>query len=278
MQKRVITAVVAIAIFLPILIWSNTVVFALAMGVLCAIASAEMLRCVGLSRLYPISIPMIALGAVLPVLPYWLERATLEHIGVTALVVASLYLFAVMTFSHGKVTLQHVGNALLTGFYIIAAFCAMSALRYRTAVGEYVYLICFIGAWVTDTFAYFSGYLFGKHKLIPDVSPKKTVEGSIGGTLFCVLGMLLYGFIIQTISGGDVSANYLVLGVSGLAIAVVSQVGDLLMSAIKRTYRIKDYGRLFPGHGGVLDRFDSVLAVALVLAVFSSVGNLFTMA
>ena len=278
MQKRVITAVVAIAIFLPILIWSNTVVFALAMGVLCAIASAEMLRCVGLLRLYPISIPMIAVGAVLPVLPYWLERATLEHIGVTTLVVASLYLFAVMTFSHGKITLTNVGNALLTGFYIIAAFCAMSALRYRTAVGEYVYLICFIGAWVTDTFAYFSGYLFGKHKLIPDVSPKKTVEGSIGGTLFCVLGMLLYGFIIQTISGGNVSANYLVLGVSGLAIAVVSQVGDLLMSAIKRTYGIKDYGRLFPGHGGVLDRFDSVMAVALVLLVITAYFGLFTVA
>ena len=278
MQKRVITAVVAIAIFLPILIWSNTVVFALAMGVLCAIASAEMLRCVGLLRLYPISIPMIAVGAVLPVLPYWLERATLEHIGVTTLVVVSLYLFAVMTFSHGKVTLANVGNALLTGFYIIAAFCAMSALRYRTAVGEYVYLICFIGAWVTDTFAYFSGYLFGKHKLVPDVSPKKTVEGSIGGTLFCVLGMLLYGFIIQTISGGNVSANYLVLGVSGLAIAVVSQVGDLLMSAIKRTYGIKDYGRLFPGHGGVLDRFDSVMAVALVLLVITAYFGLFTVA
>jgi phosphatidate cytidylyltransferase len=278
MQKRVITAVVAVAIFLPILIWSNTVVFALAMGVLCAIASAEMLRCVGLLRLYPISIPMISLGAVLPVLPYWLERATLEHIGITALVVASLYLFAVMTFSHGKVTLQNVGNAYLTGFYIIAAFCAMSALRYRTAVGEYVYLICFIGAWVTDTFAYFSGYLFGKHKLIPDVSPKKTVEGSIGGTLFCVLGMLLYGFIIQTISGGVVSANYLVLGGSGLVIAVVSQVGDLLMSAIKRTYGIKDYGRLFPGHGGVLDRFDSVMAVALVLLVITAYFGLFTVA
>jgi phosphatidate cytidylyltransferase len=202
----------------------------------------------------------------------------MEHIGITALVVASLYLFAVMTFSHGKVTLQNVGNAYLTGFYIIAAFCAMSALRYRTAVGEYVYLICFIGAWVTDTFAYFSGYLFGKHKLIPDVSPKKTVEGSIGGTLFCVLGMLLYGFIIQTISGGVVSANYLVLGVSGLVIAVVSQVGDLLMSAIKRTYGIKDYGRLFPGHGGVLDRFDSVMAVALVLLVITAYFGLFTVA
>ena len=158
----------------------------------------------------------------------------------------------------------------------VAAFVALAWLRYRVPAGNYVYLICFIGAWVTDTFAYFSGYLFGKHKLIPDVSPKKTVEGSIGGTLFCILAMIGYGWLVQLISGGAVSANYLVLGISGLFIAVVAQVGDLLMSAIKRTYGIKDYGKLFPGHGGVLDRFDSVMAVAVVLAVISSITNLFT--
>ena len=90
--------------------------------------------------------------------------------------------------------------------------------------------------------------------------------------------ILLYGFIIQLVSGGTVSANYLVLGVSGLAIAIVSQVGDLLMSAIKRTFGIKDYGRLFPGHGGVLDRFDSVMAVALVLLVITAYFGLFTVA
>jgi phosphatidate cytidylyltransferase len=88
--------------------------------------------------------------------------------------------------------------------------------------------------------------------------------------------MIGYGWLVQLISGGAVSANYLVLGISGLFIAVVAQVGDLLMSAIKRTYGIKDYGKLFPGHGGVLDRFDSVMAVAVVLAVISSITNLFT--
>ena len=183
-----------------------------------------------------------------------------------------------MTFSRGKITLANVGSAYLSCFYIIAAFMALSLLRYRVAAGEYVYLICFVGAWVTDTFAYFSGFLFGKHKLIPDVSPKKTIEGSIGGTLFCILAMVGYGWIVQLVSKGSVTANYLTLAVSGLFIAVVAQVGDLLMSAIKRTYGIKDYGKLFPGHGGVLDRFDSVLAVALVLIVISSVSHLFLVA
>ena len=90
--------------------------------------------------------------------------------------------------------------------------------------------------------------------------------------------MVGYGWIVQLVSGGGVTANYLTLAVSGLFIAIVAQVGDLLMSAIKRTYGIKDYGKLFPGHGGVLDRFDSVLAVALVLIVISSVSNLFLVA
>jgi phosphatidate cytidylyltransferase len=88
--------------------------------------------------------------------------------------------------------------------------------------------------------------------------------------------MVGYGWIVQTISRGTVTANYLTLAISGLFIAIVAQVGDLLMSAIKRTFGIKDYGKLFPGHGGVLDRFDSVMAVALVLAVISSITNLFT--
>ena len=269
---------IAIAIFLPILYFSDTVIFAIAMALLCLVGCLEMLRCTGMVKMYALSLPILILATVMPLLPYACDTVKIEHISMLALIVLALYLFTIMTFSHGKITLSHVGNAYLTGFYIIAAFTALSLLRYRVLAGQYVYLICFIGAWVTDTFAYFCGFLFGKHKLIPDVSPKKTIEGSIGGTLFCVLFMILYGWIVQWMSAGDVVANYLVLGISGLFIAIVSQVGDLLMSAIKRTYGIKDYGKLFPGHGGVLDRFDSVLAVALVLIVISSMSNLFTVA
>ena len=276
MKTRIITAIVAILIFLPILYFSETVIFPIAMAVLCAVACFEMLQCTQLLKCYAISIPSILLGIALPLLPYFLEAASVEHIGVVAMIVIALYVFAVMTFSKGKITLANAGSAYLTTIYIIAAFVALCWLRYFVPAGNYVYLICFIGAWVTDTFAYFCGYFFGKHKLIPDVSPKKTIEGSIGGTLFCILAMVSYGWIVQLISNGTVTANYLTLAISGLFIAVVAQVGDLLMSAIKRTFGIKDYGKLFPGHGGVLDRFDSVMAVARVLAVISSITDLFT--
>lgn len=275
MLKRIITAVVAIAVFFPVLYFSQLWIFPAVISLLSLIACFEMLRCIGAIKHYAYSVVLLLISAGLPLLPFWFETSQVEHILVLTLIVLALYLFAVMTFSRGKITFSHAGTAFLTAFYIIAAFTSLTLLRYRVDAGNYVYLICFVGAWVTDTFAYFCGFLFGKHKLIPDVSPKKTIEGSVGGTLFCILAMIGYGWIVQTISKGSVSANYLVLGLSGLFISVVSQVGDLLMSAIKRTFGIKDYGKLFPGHGGVLDRFDSVMAVALSLLVICSLGNLF---
>jgi len=116
---------------------------------------------------------------------------------------------------------------------------------------------------VTDTFAYFSGRLFGKHKLIPAVSPKKTVEGSVGGTLFAVILTVLYGFVIGQVS--EATPNYIALAVVALVVSLLSQCGDLVMSLVKRRFGIKDYGKLFPGHGGVLDRFDSVVITAPTL-------------
>ena len=117
----------------------------------------------------------------------------------------------------------------------------------------YVWLI-FIIAFMTDTFAYFAGYLFGKHKLIPKVSPKKTIEGSIGGILGSTLICLCFGYYF------DINLGIIVfLGVLG---SIIAQIGDLFASSIKRYVGIKDYGKLIPGHGGILDRFDSVILVS----------------
>ena len=113
---------------------------------------------------------------------------------------------------------------------------------------------------------------FGKHKLIPDVSPKKTVEGSIGGIVFCALGYIIYGLLVSKFF--EVEMNIIALAVFGVLVSVISQVGDLAASLIKREYGVKDYGRLFPGHGGVLDRFDSVIAVASALMVLVYTYNI----
>ena len=121
-------------------------------------------------------------------------------------------------------------------------------------------LVC---AWGSDVFAYFTGRFFGKHKLIPEVSPKKTVEGAIGG-IVCAGGLaMLYGLIVSSLT--ELTPNYLVLALCGVILAAFSQIGDLIASLLKREHGIKDYGRIFPGHGGVMDRFDSILAIATVL-------------
>ena len=148
-----------------------------------------------------------------------------------------------------------------TVFYIIASFGALVLLRDRD-FGLYLLILTLYGPWISDVFAYFCGRLFGRHKLIPDVSPNKTVEGAIGGVVFCALAAMLYGFILTVVIGEIASVNYGALALIGALIAVISQIGDLSFSYIKRQYGLKDYGKLLPGHGGVLDRFDSVIFCA----------------
>ena len=138
MLKRIITAVVAIAIFLPVLYFSETIVFPIVMALLSLIGCFEMLRCTELIKKYALSVPVLGLSLALPLLPYWYDSETVEHVCLMALIVLALYLFTIMTFSRGKITLANVGSAYLSCFYIIVAFMALCLLRYRVAAGEYV--------------------------------------------------------------------------------------------------------------------------------------------
>lgn len=277
MKTRIITAVIAICLLVPILIFSETPALPIMLSLCSVIAIYEMMACIGQKKSLVLTVPLYLYAAGFPfLLRYAADPALVRQVTVVVCLVTSLYFFAVLTFSHGKYKLADIAIAFMTAFYIIAGFNAILFLHDYEPSGRYVYLAVFIGAWVTDTFAYFCGMLFGrggKHKLIPDVSPKKTVEGSIGGIIFCILAMVIFGIIINSIA--DLRANYIVLIGAGLLASIVSQIGDLCMSVIKRTYGIKDYGKLFPGHGGVLDRFDSVLAVAIVLAALCSFFNFF---
>ena len=126
-------------------------------------------------------------------------------------------------------------------------------------------LVC---ACVTDMFAYFAGLLFGKHKLCPKISPKKTVEGAIGGTLGGIVASVLVGYLIQPVLGTSVSLLHMAM--LGLVSAVAGQIGDLSASLVKRNVGIKDFGKIFPGHGGVMDRLDSILFVAPIVYCYFS--------
>jgi phosphatidate cytidylyltransferase len=132
--------------------------------------------------------------------------------------------------------------------------------------GRLLLWLVFVGAYSTDTFAYFSGVFFGKHKLCPEISPKKTVEGSVGGTLGCVVMLIIYGVLLEKTFGQTI--NYPKLAILGVLVAIISQIGDLTASIIKRKYGVKDYGSIFPGHGGILDRLDSIITTAPLVYIY----------
>lgn len=152
-------------------------------------------------------------------------------------------------------------QAMTTFFCFVYAPVNMSfvyLLRIRQ-YGIYLAWIPFI-AWVCDTCAYFAGRALGKHKLVPVLSPKKTVEGAIGGVLGSMAVGCIFGYLLYVNEIHNVSVFYIMLIVTFVG-SIISQVGDLLASGIKRNHNIKDYGALIPGHGGIMDRFDSVIFV-----------------
>ncbi len=278
MLVRILTGVVAFLVFLPFLIFSDTVAFPIAMAVCAVISTYEMIRCIGLHKKPYITIPLCLAAAALPFGVRFLTAYSAFGLAIAAALVLMLYMLAITTFSHGNVDITQSSTALLVSFYIIAAFSCMVYLCDHCSPN--LYLLVFIGAWVPDTFAYFTGRLFGKHKLIPDVSPKKTVEGAIGGVVFCILAFVAFGLVYNSLNAEAVAASdgmralpIWFMAIAGFLSAIVSMIGDLSMSVIKRHYGIKDYGKLLPGHGGFLDRFDSVLAVAVILAVAFGIAS-----
>ena len=254
-----------IAIFLL----SGTVVYPIIMTLLCIIGTWEMLGCIRQRDNALLSVPAMIVALISPLVSCFFGYGSV-------LVIVMLYIAVLLTesvFFDEKVKVKEVSEVFMTSLYVTLCFCALLRLRYIDVGAEYIYLLVFIAAWVTDTFAYFSGFLFGKHKLIPKISPKKTVEGAIGGVIFCIIAFIVYGIIVTNVL--DVQMNLAVLSVVGFFMSVVSMIGDLIASSIKRTYGIKDYSNLFPGHGGVLDRFDSIMILSpLLLFVVENVNLL----
>ncbi len=163
---------------------------------------------------------------------------------------------------------RYTTSKMMQVFFGVIYVGVMLSFVYLTRMADQglklVWLI-FIASWICDTCAYLTGMLIGKHKLTPKLSPKKSVEGAIGGVIGSALVGLLYGVIINL---GD--AAFISAVISGIG-AVISQFGDLTASAIKRNHDIKDYGKLIPGHGGILDRFDSVIITAPIVFILSEV-------
>lgn len=168
----------------------------------------------------------------------------------------SVYVFAFPRF--------HADQVMAAYFSLIYAPVMLSFVFLTRQLEHGIYLVwmIFISSWISDTFAYLTGVMIGRHKLAPVLSPKKSVEGAVGGVIGAALAGALFGVYI----GGVLNIDHIavVLAVVGGVGSVISQVGDLAASAVKRNHDIKDYGKLIPGHGGIMDRFDSVIFTAPV--------------
>jgi len=191
--------------------------------------------------------------------PLWCWLGMPHSWGLLGMLAFVAALFGEMMGSGGKLPVQKVALCLVAGLllpYLFAALIRIFALEQ----GRFLLMIPCILSFIPDSGAYFVGSFFGKHKLAPVLSPKKTVEGAIGGVVTGVLAVMLYALIL--LLGFSLQVNYLYAAIYGLVASLADIFGDLMFSAIKRQTGLKDYGNLFPGHGGILDRFDSIMIVA----------------
>ncbi len=264
MKTRILTGLI-LAILLVLVVFSNAYVITAAIVIISGVGLYEFYKATGLKR----HTGLCTLG-YLAGLAAVLRQYIPENCGMLVIYIFMLGLFLIMLKEHKNVSVTDTGLVVFSVIYIPLFLSTLIGI-YQLDNGIYYLWLVFIGAFMTDTFAYFSGYFFGRHKLCPDISPKKTIEGSIGGSFCSIAVVLLYGLLID--KGFGVELSYTKLAILGLLIAVISQVGDLTASIIKRKYGVKDYGSLFPGHGGVLDRLDSIIAVApLVYVYITTIG------
>ena len=256
MKTRLITAAVLVPLLFVVLYLCPNWVTAWLFAFMLAIAAYELLYSTGLVR----HVRMVIYSAAAAfAVPLWGHYGVGHAWTVLAVLGFVSLLFGEVMLSHTKVHFEKVVFCVFAGLAIPNALSAVVRIL-DGRFGEFMVMIPFILAFIPDSGAYFAGRFFGKHKLAPVISPKKTVEGAVGGLVTGMVCMVIYALVLRTVFQFDV--NYLYALVYGLVGSLGAIFGDLCFSVIKRQTGIKDYGNLFPGHGGVLDRFDSVIIVA----------------
>ena len=256
MKTRVISAAVLVPILFLIVLVAPVSAAAAILGLLLAVAAYELLYRTGLVKQPRLVIYSSVMAFVISM---WSYFEAVRAYFVLLLMVFFMVMFAEMMMDHIKVRFETVSMCFTAG--VMIPYFLTALIRILTMnIGRYVILIPFIVAFMNDAGAYFAGVRFGKHKLAPVVSPNKTIEGVFGGLAGAMIGMLLYALILDFPLKFNV--NYLIALLYGLLGSAVGTFGDLCFSIVKRQTGIKDYGNLIPGHGGVLDRFDSLSMVA----------------
>ena len=257
MKTRIITGVVAAALFIPFVIYGK-LPFTLLVYVIAAVGIYEILR---MKKIVIYSVPgILSLFATFVMLMPseweqqvldWTTYSKLELLFITAIL---LLIYSVLV--KNRFTFDDVAFVILSTLYVGVGFYYLIATR---DAGLAYIIFALLVVWTTDSGAYFTGRRLGKNKLWPEISPNKTIEGFVGGIVIAVVAVM----IMQLISPFDVSLGALIL--IAIVSSIFGQMGDLVESAIKRHYDVKDSGNILPGHGGILDRFDSLLFVLPLL-------------
>ncbi len=274
MKERLITGIFIVAIFslfVYLQVAQNLEVFILLGAFVISVSTFEFIRMYKtkneLSRLSHVFAFLLPLGlfAVLMLINYYPNTYNTSELS-TFFAVAVIVMLVVYVFD-AKANLSTIGLFMFLVFYISFAF---SSLIYLGLQNMYTLLLIAVIPTISDIFAYLGGRTYGKHKLAPTISPNKTIEGSVTGIVFGVAFGMVYLVFVAPTSLLDMlyindSLTYVVYFVLSLFLSVAGQVGDLVASKLKREFDIKDYSNLMPGHGGILDRFDSVMFCSLSL-------------
>lgn len=263
-KTRLISGIVLVAIALLLIITGGNVLLA-GLGIISLIGMYE------LYRIFKIEKKPAGIAGYLAAVLYYVNlyiannRESGEFIPDMMMFVLGflVVLMFVYVFSYPAYQTEQMLAAFFGVFYV----AVMLSFVYQTrmlAIGTYTVWLIFLCSWGCDTCAYCVGVLFGKHKMAPKLSPKKSIEGAVGGVVGAALLAIIYGFIFKNAMGIDNTTIWFMAGICAVG-ALISMVGDLTASAIKRNYDIKDYGKLIPGHGGIMDRFDSVIFTAPII-------------
>jgi len=261
MKTRIIVAAIGIPLLLLIIFFAPLFVFGCLVGAICACSAYELLRCVGV-REKRLTIYSAAWAAAVPVITSLSSAIIIAPL--IFLLFAVVFCELMLSFRRETpVSFETVTAVLFAGAVMPLLLSALVRLGLRQHGAVYM-LLPFVAAFSSDSGAYFIGISMGKHRLAPKLSPKKSIEGSVGGFICAIVAMLIYGLVLQAVG---YRVNLPVLAVYGFLGSLACQLGDLSFSAVKRLYGIKDYGNLLPGHGGALDRFDSMHFTAPLIEI-----------
>ncbi len=278
MRTRVISSVVGVALLVAVFLLYSRYSFVLNLVVAAAgaLAAFEFLSATGGKKHFPLLLASLLFAGGVPCLLLLRDNVTFT---ITAAAFTYVFFsFSYMILHHNRINYGDVTSILAIVLLITASLSTLALLGVgQGSKGVFYIVLTLAAAWTADIGAYLAGTFFGKRKLIPEVSPKKTVEGAIGGFMFDVLCLIILGLVARFLfPGEELRVSYLSLALIGIAGTFLSMIGDLTFSLIKRTHDIKDYGKIMPGHGGILDRIDSLIFVApavyILITVFPVLG------